>query len=320
MNRRAPAGPRHVAHRLWEELNNFAQAFEESARSTSWPETRRPVFIVGPPRSGTTLLYQSLVHSFAVGYTANIHCLLYGGPSLVERALRPSRRGSPVRFRSANGRTAGLRGPSECGEYWYRFFPRDPTYVRSSDLSHLALSRLRTSVGAMLRACSVCVVYKNTYNSLRLEPISVCLPEALFVVVRRGVLDVARSLLAGRHRVLGSYEAWWGVRPPGPDLSSRPPHEQAVEQVVRINDVIDRDTASIGSHRFLQVQYEDLVQDPRSQMIRVRDFMDSHGSNLATRFRLPTRFDTAHERLADASLDRALVEYVEYIEGMRRPT
>jgi len=48
------------------------------ADSGDTPLRYPPLFIIGPPRTGSTLLYQLVVQRFDVGYLANRHCRLYG--------------------------------------------------------------------------------------------------------------------------------------------------------------------------------------------------------------------------------------------------
>src|SRR5580692_3262293 len=88
------------------------------------PTTHAPIFIVGAPRSGSTLLYQLMTSCFHFGYISNLHCTLYGAPQLVERFMRNSDFHPDSNFRSDTGQTEGMAGPCECNAYWYLFFPR----------------------------------------------------------------------------------------------------------------------------------------------------------------------------------------------------
>ena len=50
-----------------------------------------PIFIIGAPRSGSTLLYQVLTDYFEVGYISNLHAHFFGSPACLERLLHPLR-------------------------------------------------------------------------------------------------------------------------------------------------------------------------------------------------------------------------------------
>lgn len=274
-----------------------------------------PLFIVGAPRSGSTLLYQLLTDRFDLGYLANGHARYPGAPSLVERArgLVRRRHGALSDYHSTYGGTAGELGPSECGPFWYRFFPRRPHYVSAEDFPPDARRRLRAAVGAFVAACGRPVVYKNLFSTARMDAIAAALPEALFVAIHRDLRANARSLLAGRPHAVGSYEAWWSVEPPDIErLRSLPPHEQVVEQVRSLDALVAQIERKIGSERVLHISYEELCADAHGQLARIAAFAAAHGCELGERGNVPGTFDRSEG--ADPlppELERALADYAD---------
>ena len=274
-----------------------------------------PIFVVGAPRSGSTLLYQLLADRFDVGYLANGHARHPGAPSLVERRRglirrRPAELGD---YQSAFGGTAGDLGPSECGPFWYRFFPRRPHYVSADDFPTTSRRQLRAAVGAFVEACGRPVVYKNLVNTARMEAIAAALPEALFLAIHRDLADNARSILDARMGVTGAYEGWWSVEPPEIErLRELPPHEQAVEQVRTLDALVARVEASIGNGRVLHLSYEDLCADPRAELERIAAFAAGHGCELGVRGEVPASFVPGEgDNPVTPELEKALVGYVE---------
>jgi hypothetical protein len=151
--------------------------------------------------------------------------------------------------------------------------------------------RLRAAIGAFVEACGRPVVYKNLYNTARMEAIAAALPEALFVAVHRDLAANARSLLEGRKHVTGSYETWWSAEPPGIErLLQLPLHEQVVEQVRALDALIASVEQSIGPERVLHLAYEDLCADPRGELERVAAFAAAHGCELGDRGEVPASF------------------------------
>jgi hypothetical protein len=256
------------------------------------PLPTRPILIVGAPRSGSTLLQQLLVEAFDVCYLSNLHCTFYGSPALVQhlagRWLSP-----PGDFSSAHGRTEGLGGPAECGDYWYRFFRRRPQYVPLAEADPERLRALRASVRALAAAARRPVVFKNLICTLRLEPIAAALPEALFLVVRRDLVDNAASLLLARRAVHGDERRWWSAEPPGFDeLLARPAHEQVVEQVLRIEALVDAERERLGTGRFLDLDYATVCASPADTLQEIETFAAGAGLRLARRAgRIPPSFD-----------------------------
>ena len=288
---------------------NLAIGRAESARGGG-PEPLRqpPLLIVGAPRSGSTLLYQALVQGFDVGYLANRHCRLWGAPSLVERTHRPSPGSS---FDSRFGQTSGPDAPSECGPFWYRFFRRHPQYVPLSEADPARLRRLRAAVRALGDAAGKPLVFKNLLCTLRLEPIGAALPEAVFVVIRRDLVANAASVLEARRTLHGDYGTWWSAEPPEIDeLRALPPHEQAVEQIRRIEALVDRDRERLGAHRFLEVRYEELCDDPHGTLAAVAELANANGFTLARRQAIPAKFDRSGASRLDPALHERVVAYV----------
>jgi hypothetical protein len=272
------------------------------------PLSHPPLLVVGAPRSGSTLLYQALVQAFDVGYLSNRHCRLYGGPSLVERVWHPE---PPVGFTSRFGRTSGPAGASECGEFWYRFFRRSPQYVPLAEADPRALGRLRAAVRALGSVAGKPLVFKNLICTLRLAPIGAALPEALFLVVRRDVAANAASLLAARRAVTGDERQWWSAEPPEVEsLRTLEPHQQVVEQVRRIEALVDRDRDRLGAERFHEVRYEQLCDDAEGTMREIAAFAASAGVPLARRRPIPATFERSGEARIEPELHERIVEYV----------
>jgi hypothetical protein len=272
------------------------------------PLAHPPLLIVGAPRCGSTLLYQALVQRFDVAYISNRHCRLHGAPSLVERrgAVR-----HPATYTSHHGFERGATAPSECGAYWYRFFPRSPHHVPLSAADPAALADLRRSIARFTAAAGRPVVFKNLYCSLRLEPIAQALPEALFVVMHRELVENARSLLAGRMRRSGDYATWWSAEPPGIERIRRlPPAGQVVEQLRAIDRTIAEARTAIGERRFLDVGYAELCSSPHGVMAELASFAAGHGTTLAVRGEIPARFDRPPASPISAELEHELERYV----------
>lgn len=269
-----------------------------------------PVFIIGAPRSGSTVIYQTLVNCLEVGFFSNLHEFFYGMPTVVERWYNARARLDCDDYESTLGLTHGWHAPSECGAFWYRFYPRDPAVSEDIQLSQRKLARL-TKIVARLTAVRGCpFVIKNLYCSLRLSSIHRAFPKALFLVVRRDEIDTGQSLLAARNGRFGQYEKWFSVKPPAAlELESLPPHQQVIEQVRRIYDVIDRQRMRIGRDRFLDIHYERFCDDPPRTVEEVREFTQSHGLTLNVVGKFPQPFRRNGEVRVERKLYDRMVTY-----------
>ena len=294
-------------------LNALLSAVEgRVSRGGDEPLPHPPVFIIGAPRCGSTLLYQLLVGTTGFGYLSNFHCLFHGSPSLVHRLGRRFTARAADRYRSHYGRAKGLGAPAECGEFWYRFFRRRPQYVTAGEVGPAALARLRGAIRRLVVAMGRPLLIKNLLSSVRLRPLAEALPEALFIVLRRDEVDTAASLLEGRRRLYGTYERWFSVEPPEIDRLRRlPVAEQAVEQVRAIHRLIDRDRRAIGAERFIEVSYDALCADAHGTLRELDGFLRGHGVELGPYGDLPKRF----KRRGGKTNARLLEEIERYAAG-----
>ena len=157
------------------------------------------VVIVGPPRSGTTLTYQALTTGLDCQYVPNIvgHC-----PMLVRTFVAIQRwmgKSNNSNFESSYGKTAGTFGPSEAGELWCRWFPRDcGDVIQPDDLTRNDKQEIVDIMASVSGPDRKLVVLKNTYMTLRLPVLMSMFPRLVVVEVKRDLLDNAQSILQAR--------------------------------------------------------------------------------------------------------------------------
>ena len=229
-----------------------------------------PLFVVGAPRSGTTLAYQLLAYRLNVCYVSNRHARFFGTPALIEKWFRPSI--TKAEFTSDHGRTSGPAGPSEAPAWWYRFFPRGSANTPSPDVSWRSLVEFRRSVATMTTAGNRPFVAKNVYASARIPAIHRAIPEARFLVVTRDILAISRSLLVGRLDVYGDERTWWSIPPRNfPDLVHRSPAEQVVGQAVGIYEMIEEDLleSEVPDEQVFVLPYETMLSDSSDWVYQV---------------------------------------------------
>jgi hypothetical protein len=281
-----------------------------AGRSLVARSDRAPIFVLGAPRSGTTLAYQLLVEGLDVGWLANAHAARAADVVAVEHAApsRADRRAAD--FESTHGATAGDWGPSEAGEYWYRFFPRGRHQQDASDATTARTGDITAAVRAFSAACGSPVVFKNTLNSLRVPVLAAALPEARFVLVERDLADNARSLLVGRTRRDDLHE-WWGARPDGADaLVDATPAEQVVWQAREVTRVARDDLATHADGRWIGVTYDELCADPRGVLACVHEWLVDHDVDvqLRTDASVPDSFDRRGGGSLPAELETQLAD------------
>jgi hypothetical protein len=253
-----------------------------------------PIFIIGSPRSGSTLLYQLMARHFKVCYFSNFMVNFPEGPACMAKFLSLINGcNSPAFFDSRYGETFGWRSPNQGIAIWFRWFPKDHSYVGSGVLSKKALREIRNTVALIQKYFNAPFVNKWQANTVRLLALSEALPEALFVRIKRNPIFIAQSILYGKKTLFQDERDWFSTRPSNYEkLKHKEPLEQACEQVFYIEEDIDRDSNIIGKDRFLTVHYEELCTSPMKIMNNIQSFYSRNqkSSGLKSRHEIPFSF------------------------------
>lgn len=302
-------------NRLLDEANKHLLGYVERTITPKpdAPLSHPPIFFIGVPRSGSTLMIQVITDALDIGYISNRHCQLFGVPVLAERLFHPLKNKPLSNYQSNHGTTHGAHAPSECGEWWYRFFRRKPAHVTLNDVDPLKMQAFRCSIAALTNAIDKPILFKNLYASMRLEAIAKYIPESLFIVTHRREVDNAHSLLEARYRNFNSYKPWFSVEPPEIEkLKELPPHEQVVEQIRHIHATIDHDiqAAGVTRDRRLDLNYEEFCGSPSKSVDAIQAFLKSHACHTTRRdISIPDHFSLRNTVRIDEELYKLMSKY-----------
>lgn len=241
-----------------------------------------PVFIVGAPRSGTSLLYKLLCLHPAAAWISNWHRRL---PAVSQVAvLNRLATGMPDRRRAAwfgvDGANAYVYGQRRA--LWQRLMPMpvegEPVFrwcglTQTGTTGPHATPRLRRTYDVVARwGGGAVVVNKRIANNRRIPALLEAFPDARFVHVVRDGRAVAYSL--SRVDWWPDEQIWWyGGQPGDWAAEGRDPWDLAAEHWVREVDVVDRGLAAPArAGQVLALRYDELVDDPLGTLHRVAAF------------------------------------------------
>jgi Sulfotransferase family len=245
--------------------------------------TTRTAFIVGPARSGTSLLYKTMCLHPDVAYISNwvarfgwsplaaldrlprvfpaharrfwfgedSNAYRYGrSRSLIERLFPTPVEGEPVYLRAGVARPGG------------------PIPSRQNPVVSLpvAFDAIRKIAGGS------CIVSKRIANNLRIPLLAEVFPDARFVVLVRDGRAVAASL-SKVDWWEDSYVWWYGGTPRRWRAEGRDPWEICARNWVEELASISEGLRSVPTDQVLRLRYEDLVIDPVATLLRVADFL-----------------------------------------------
>jgi hypothetical protein len=256
-----------------------------------------PCFLVGPPRSGTTLLYQLLVRRFRVAYLSNLAHRLYETPVSATRIGWPLVRNWRGEFESRYGHVAGWAAPNEGGWIWERWLPGSES-LDASFAAGLPLDEMRGTVSALSQIMGGPFVNKNVIHSVRIPLLAAIFPGCGFVQVCRGPLANARSIVRAE-QAGGGFERdrWWSVKPRAwQQFAGADPSTRAAAQVHFVHCDIEDAAAALGPRRLLRIDYERVCREPRAVVDETGVFLEALGSPVQVRGVVPEAFANAASR------------------------
>ncbi|MCF8011593.1 MAG: sulfotransferase [Clostridiales bacterium] len=291
-------------------LNTFGGAVEKkillkSSCKLSYP----PVFIIGPPRSGTTLLYQLLVHSCDFAYFSNLSTLFWKMPVIASHLSKGFLKRYNSDFSSNYGRTKGLSAPHEAGEIWNRWFPKKYNYVTSGYLTNISKKEIYATVAAIENLYNAPFINKNVKNSVRILALKEIFPMAVFIEIQRNPISNAISILKGRKNNLKDINQWWSVMPKEVEsLKDRNYINQIAGQLYYVKENIRKDSNICGKDSFYRLSYEELCSNPNKELKNILEFLWKRGVFVKkTKNFIPERFSQKTVNINSLNKEEAML-------------
>lgn len=216
----------------------------------------RPVFIVAAPRSGSTLLFETLAASRDVATLGGeAHWLIEGIPTL--RPGAPGIESNRLTAREATGAVA------------------------ARIVDDIAGRRVDAAGRAVDADTALRFLEKTPKNALRVPFIDHIFPDALYVFLWRdprgnlaSIMDAWDSGAWRTYEKLAGFDGPWSLLlpPAWPTMRGRAREEIAAFQWESANRIALDDLARLPRERWTAVRYEDLVDDPRGTVTRLCRF------------------------------------------------
>lgn len=243
------------------------------------------VFILGSPRTGSTLAYQVLINFFGFNYFSNFVVDHFAETPIVgtalEKLLNPRK---PVSYESTYGKTSGPWEPSEASPIFKNWFGGGhPSQIVSASVRPEKEAHLILTMQCVHVLTGKPLLVKNAWNCFRIADLTRIFPRAHFIWVRRDIARSALSDLVARYK-RGGPGLWNSATTANYlEIQKLPYWEQVVEQQYEYNKIMQIDLNMFANGRFYEIWYEDICADLKIQLYSLCDFFNGIeiGSSLA---------------------------------------
>lgn len=250
---------REIVRPLLSPVDRLLQS-KESKLLADAKEIKLPMlFIVGSPRSGSTLLYLVLANALDVSWFPNISQMFTRSPiTVAERFARTEKK--PFKLANFFGNTPGLSLPNDGFSIWNRWHGNNRYIPR---ISAESIEPMRAFMSAWMARFEKPLLNKNNRNTLCIRQLSEVFPTAHFVVINRDTSDTARSLVRARQFVQGSKHRAWGLLSHSTHKDDELGYiDDVCDQISEIRDQMNAGISAIDPDRVTKVSYEDLCREP----------------------------------------------------------
>lgn len=253
-------------------LDLLLSRWEKRLIQSATPTPANPViFVCGPARSGTTLVYQVLSRYLDVSCLQNITVLFPRSPitaTKIYRRLGGHKRDIRDDFENYYGKTSGMYGPSEANHIWNRWVRPDSTGFRTI-VSETAAKETARFFSAFEEVDNKAVLAKNNNLNVFADRIADAIPNFLIICLRRNPAYLAQSLLQARREIRGNIADGYGVQNVEDAKAESDPIKAVCVQISYLNRKAEEFQSIIGPERFWIVDYEQFCKNPGDLVTRV---------------------------------------------------
>jgi len=249
------------------------------------------IYIVGAPRSGTTLVHQVLAKALPFGYIDNVVARFWRKPSVgmrLSRILMGDERHKLITFESRLGVSPGPGGPHEFGYFWNRwmeFTELGSHHLRPDELARIDRIGLRESIESEILAyCKEGLLLKNLTCGFQASFLTSLHQKTIWIHVVRNPVTTVASILRFRMQHELSDRRWFSLRPSSFPLSHLENDivAQSWQQVIDSRREISDEILKSGAPSIL-VNYEEFCLNPSSLIEMVLEKLLELGNHVDRR-------------------------------------
>ena len=240
-------------------------------------EIYKPIFIIGVPRSGTTILYDMMAchkdlaffshRDFKQMLSKEFMEFQYLRRRLFEiRRWQFSREGFEVRI------TTSFETPHEVGLFWNKWIEK--SWARAYDVNESSRKGLRAGVIKVLeKKKKKRFLNKNPAHSIKIEYLNEVFPGAIFVNVIRDGRPVVCSMTRG-NRNFKNPNGYFGLPLRKNNQMNFDLLERHAKQWIEVNEEIQRAKNNLEKGQYYELKYEELMSFPKKTIENIFKFCE----------------------------------------------
>lgn len=278
------------------------------------------IFVMGPHRSGSTLLMQWLAQSNVIAYPTNLMSRFYKAPiiaSKIQMLLTDERYNyrneirdfnNSIDFSSENGKTKGALAPNEFWYFWRRFLPfKELDYLPSQELfEKVDIDTLKSEFAGMTDVFQKPFALKGMILNYNIDFLDKVFEKAIFIYTKRDPLTNIESALKAREKQLGSIDEWYSFKiPEYENLKKLNPYEQVAGQIYYINKAVETGLENVAQHKKMIVNYEEFCENPKKFYDELVSKLKSQGCELDSEYKGEEKFEVTRKSVDDEKILRA---------------
>jgi len=267
------------------------QAGESLVKNIRTVDKWIPIFIVGPPRSGTTLIYQTVTTAFKTVFFCNFAELHKNAPLSATLLGYFSISRYQSGFSSTYGASRGRFAPAQGDGLWQSLLAikadRDPLECE--------IDQVRKVIEQMCSLYKAPFVNKSIRMSANIAILDKIFPHALYIRVRRDIVDNSMSQL-NNLRQNGTVQnsagdTWVSAKPDNyKELLPLTDEQKVIRQLISLQREMDDYLGHINSQNVLTIDYEEFCKNPGAFIVAVENRYRELGGNLVRKSPVPERF------------------------------